>query len=190
MKHMMNEDEDDFHVRPYSFDNKMDNKMGKFEMMKMMKKFFGNDHNADQYEMMEKFFKNDNQMDAFEIMKMMMKFSGNEKNMDMSEMMHSMEKMYGNDYKMTNQDYNKFDMMKMANEKNFDSQDFKNYNYAPPQARFRFKRQAPESTKPHQKPDYTKPAPGLDRGDRLFAKLQEQKREMEARVEMQPAFSG
>jgi len=204
MKHMMNEDEDDFHVRPYSFDNKMDNKMGKFEMMKMMKdimnennysqssdnyemkkmmkKFFGNDHSADQYEMMEKFFKNDNQMDAFEMMKMMMKFSGNEKNMDMSEMMHSMEKMYGSDYKMTNQDYNKFDMMKMANEKNFDSQDFKNYNYAPPQARFRFKRQAPGSTKPHQKPDYTKPAPGLDRGDRLFAKLQEQKREMEARV--------
>merc|ERR1712106_765033 len=31
MTHMMNEDEDDFHVRPYSFDNKMDNKMGKFE---------------------------------------------------------------------------------------------------------------------------------------------------------------
>merc|ERR1712106_704723 len=150
MKHMMNEDEDDFHVRPYSFDNKMANKMGKFEMMKMMK--------------------------------IIMNFSGNEKNMDMSEMMHSMEKMYGNDYKMTNQDYNKFDMMKMANEKNFDSQDYKNYNYAPPQARFRFKRQAPESTKPHQKPDYTKPAPGLDRGDRLFAKLQEQKREMEARV--------
>merc|ERR1712106_483723 len=100
---------------------------------------------------------------------MMMKFSGNEKNMDMSEMMHSMEKMYGNDYKM-------------ANKKNFDSQDYKNYNYAPTQARFRFKRQAPGSTKPHQKPDYTKPAPGLDRGDRLFAKLQEQKREMEARV--------
>merc|ERR1711892_931461 len=109
-----------------------------YEMKKMMKKFFGNDHSTDQYEMMEKYFKNDNQMDAFE-------------------------------------------MMKMANEKNFDSQEFKNYNYAPPQARFRFKRQAPGSTKPHQKPDYTKPAPGLDRGDRLFAKLQEQKREMEAR---------
>merc|ERR1712123_73084 len=143
---MMNEDEDDFHVRPYSFDDKM----GKFEMMKMMKdimnensytqssdnyemkkmmkKFFGNDHSADQYEMMEKFFKNDNQMDAFEMMKMMMKFSGKEKNMDMSEMMHSMEKMYGSYYKMTEQDCNKFDMMKMANKKNFDSQDFKNYN--------------------------------------------------------------
>merc|ERR1711892_974591 len=63
-------------------------------------------------------------------------------------MMHSMEKMYGNDYKMTNQDYNKFDMMKMANEKNFDSQDYKKYNYAPPQARFRFKRQAPEAPSP------------------------------------------
>merc|ERR1712106_1186748 len=130
MKHMMNEN---------SYSQSSDN----YEMKKMMKKFFGSDHSADQYEMMEKFFKNNNQMDAFEMMKI---------------------------------------MMKMANEKNFDSQDFKNYNYAPPQARFRFKRQAPESTKPHQKPDYTKPAPGLDRGDRLFAKLQEQKREMEARV--------
>merc|ERR1712106_122797 len=172
MKHMMNEDEDDFHVRPYSFDNKMDNKMGKFEMMKMMKDIMNENsytQSSDNYE-------------TKKMMKMMMKFSGNEKNMDMSEMMHSMEKMYGSDYKMTSQDYNKFDMMKMANKKNFDSQDYKNYNYAPPQARFRFKRQAPESTKPHQKPDYTKPAPGLDRGDRLFAKLQEQKREMEARV--------
>merc|ERR1711892_240291 len=150
MKHMMNEDEDDFHVRPYSFDNKMDNKMGKFEMMKMMKDIM-NENNYSQ------------SSDNYEMKKMMMKFSGNEKNMDMSKMMHSMEKMYGNDYKMTNQDYNK-------------------YNYAPLQARFRFKRQAPESTKPYQKPDYTKPAPGLDRGDRLFAKLQEQKREMEARV--------
>merc|ERR1712123_252394 len=163
MKHMMNEDEDDFHVRPYSFDNKMDNKMGKFEMMKMMKDIM----NENKYSQSS---------DNYEMKKMMKKFFGNEKNMDMSEMMHSMEKMYGNDYKMTNQDYNKFDMMKMANEKNFDSQDYKKYNYAPPQARFRFKRQAPESTKPHQKPDYTKPAPGLDRGDRLFAKLQEQKR--------------
>merc|ERR1712128_388725 len=169
MKLMMNEDEDDFHVRPYSFDNKMDNKMGKFEMMKMMKDIM-NENNYSQ------------SSDNYEMMKMMKEFFGNEKNMDMSEMMHSMEKMYGNDYKMTNQDYNKFDMMKMANEKNFDGQDYKNYNYAPPQARFRFKRQAPGSTKPHQKPDYTKPAPGLDRGDRLFAKLQEQKREMEARV--------
>merc|ERR1712123_160781 len=150
MKHMMNEDEDDFHVRPYSFDNKMDNKMGKFEMMKMMKDIM----NENSYT----------------------------QSSDNYEMMHSMEKMYGSYYKMTEQDYNKFDMMKMANKKNFDSQDFKNYNYAPPQARFRFKRQAPESTKQHQKPDYTKPAPGLDRGDRLFAKLQEQKREMEARV--------
>merc|ERR1711892_712757 len=117
-------------------ENKYSQSSDNYEMKKMMKKFFGNDHSTDQYEMMEKYFKNDNQMDVF-------------------EMMHSMEKMYGNDYKMTSQDYNKFDMMKMANEKNFDSQDFKNYNYAPPQARFRFKRQAPESTKPHQKPDYT-----------------------------------
>merc|ERR1712123_375953 len=105
---------------------------------------------------------------------MMKKFFGNDHSADQYEMM---EKYFKNDNQM-----DAFDMMKMANEKNFDSQDFKKYNYAPPQARFRFKRQAPGSTKPHQKPDYTKPAPGLDRGDRLFAKLQEQKREMEARV--------
>ena len=194
MKQMMSQDEDNFHVRPYSFDNKFDmmkdNKMGKFElmkmmkdimkenqysesynkyeMMKMMKKFFGNEHSTDKFEMMEKFFKNDNDMDAFEMMKMMMKFSGEEKNMDMSEMMHSMEKMYGNNYKMTEQDYNKFD-----------NKDNKNFNYSPPQARYRFKRQASGSTKPV---DYTKPTQGLDRGDRLFAKLQEQKQDMEAHV--------
>jgi hypothetical protein len=208
MQHIMNEDQNDFNVRPYSFDNKMDkfdmmkdNKMGKFEMMKMMKdimrenkytessdkfemmkmmkEFFGNEHSTDKYEMMEKFFKNDNDMEAFEMMKMMMKFSGNEKNMDMSEMMQTMEKLYGNNYKMTEQDYNKFDMMKMMNGKNYDDKDFKNYNYAPPQARFRFRRQASGSTKPA---DYSKPAPGLDRGDRLFAKLQEQKKDMEAHV--------
>merc|ERR1740128_663305 len=143
-------------------------------MMKMMKDIMNENsytQSSDNYEMkemMEKFFKNDNQMDAFEMMKMMMKFSGNEKNMDMSEMMHSMEKMYGNNYKMTEQDYNKFD-----------NKDNKNFNYAPPQARFRFKRQAHGSTKPV---DYTKPAEGLDKGDRLFAKLQEQKNDMEARV--------
>merc|ERR1712106_828242 len=145
MKHKMNEDEDDFHVRPYSFDNKMDNKMGKFEMMKMMKDII-NENNYSQ------------SSDNYEMKKMMKKFFGNDHSAD------------------------QFEMMKMANEKNFDSQDYKNYNFAPPQARFRFKRRAPGSTKPHQKPDYTKPAPGLDRGDRLFAKLQEQKREMEARV--------
>ena len=186
MKQMMNEDEDKFNVRPYSSDNKMDKfemmKMmkdimkenqysesyNKYEMMKMMKKFFGNEHSTDKFEMMEKFFKNDNDMDAFEMMKMMMKFSGEEKNMDMSEMMHSMEKMYGNNYKMTEQDYNKFD-----------NKDNKNFNYAPPQARYRFKRQASESTKPV---DYTKPVQGLDKGDRLFAELQEQKKDMEAHV--------
>merc|ERR1711971_561524 len=181
----MNQDEDSFHVRPYSFDNKMDkfdmmkdNKMGKFEMMKMMKdimnenqysesynkfemmkmmkEFFGNEHSTDKYEMMEKFFKNDDGMDAFEMMKMMMKFSGDEKKMD------------GNNYKTSEQDYNKFN-----------HKDHKNFNYAPPQARYRFKRQASGSTKPV---DYTKPAQGLDKGDRLFAKLQEQKKEMEAHV--------
>merc|ERR1711892_968391 len=62
MKHMMNEDEDDFHVRPYSFGNKMDNKMGNFEMMKMMMKFSGNEKNMDMSEMMhsmEKMYGND-----------------------------------------------------------------------------------------------------------------------------------
>jgi len=188
MKEIMYDDQhhSDYKVRPYSFDHK-DNKMGKFEKMKlmkdimsqnrysdnfemkkMMKKFFGNHHSNDEYEMMEKFFKNDNQMDAFEMMKMMMKFSGDEKNMDMSQMMQSMEKMYGNDFQMTEQDYNKYDMMNMKTEQQ---------EYSPPQARYRFKRQVYKPL--GSKQDYTKPTQGLDRGDRLFAKLQEQKKEHE-----------
>ena len=59
------------------------------------------------------------------------------------------------------------------------SSDNKMDNYAPPQARYRFKRQASGSTKPV---DYIKPVQGLDKGDRLFAKLQEQKKDMEAHV--------
>jgi len=149
-------------------ENQYSESYNKYEMMKMMKAFFGNEHSTDKYEMMEKFFKNDDGMDAFEMMKMMMKFSGDEKNMDMSEMMHSMEKMYGNNYKTSEQDYNKFN-----------NKDHKNFNYAPPQSRYRFKRQASGSTKPV---DYTKPTQGLDKGDRLFAKLQEQKKDMEAHV--------
>ena len=79
MQHIMNEENQEFNVRPYSFDNKMDkfdmmkdNKMEKFEMMKMMKdimmknqyseqvdkyemtkmmkEFFGKDHSSDKYE--------------------------------------------------------------------------------------------------------------------------------------------
>merc|ERR1712154_559826 len=103
-------------------------------------------------------------------MKMMMKFSDDK--MDMSEMMHKMEKMYGDKFTMTGQD--KYSMMK-----NFDQKDVKNFEYSPPQARYRFKRQASGSTKPV---DYTKPATGLDKGDRLFAKLQEEKREMEEHI--------
>merc|ERR1711892_1357230 len=157
----------------------------KYEMTKMMKEFFGKDHSSDKYEMMEKFFKNKNGMDEFEMMKMMMKFSGEEKNMDMFEMMKMMEKLYGNKenkFDMTNEEYaNKFDMMKMMNQQNHDD---KNYNmdqgqYAPPQARFRFRRQASGSTKPA---DYTKPNQGLDKGDRLYAKLEQQKKDMEAYV--------
>ena len=214
MQHIMNEENQEFNVRPYSFDNKMDkfdmmkdNKMEKFEMMKMMKdimmknqyseqvdkyemtkmmkEFFGKDHSSDKYEMMEKFFKNKNGMDEFEMMKMMMKFSGEEKNMDMFEMMKMMEKLYGNKenkFDMTNEEYaNKFDMMKMMNQQNHDD---KNYNmdhgqYAPPQARFRFRRQASGSTKPA---DYTKPNQGLDKGDQLYVKLEEQKKDMKTYV--------
>merc|ERR1719233_99460 len=129
------------------------------DMMKMMKNVFGNEYSNDHYDMMEKYFKNDNDMDAFEMMKMMMKFSGDESNIDMSQMMHSMEKMYGNDYKM-----NEHDMMKMMNEKNFESHE----SYAPPQARHRYKRQV-------YKPQARNTEHRLDKGDRLFAKLQEQK---------------
>jgi len=217
MQQFMKEDNQDYHVRPYSMDTKMDsfnnkmdmfdmmknNKMDKFEMMKMMKdimqenqysdlynkqqmmkmmkNFFGNDHSADEYNMMENFFRNKNNkkdMEFVEMMKMMMKFSEKKQNMDMSEMMHKMKNMYGYDKDFTMNEYkpNKFDMMKRMNEKSYEDKSYKDFNYSPPQARYRFKRQASGSTKPV---DYTKPATGLDKGDRLFAKLQEEKREME-----------
>merc|ERR1711915_599249 len=57
----------------------------KQQMMKMMKNFFGNDHSADEYNMMENFFRNKNNqkdMEFVEMMKMMMKFSEKEQNMD------------------------------------------------------------------------------------------------------------
>merc|ERR1712106_1048185 len=135
MQHIMNEENQEFNVRPYSFDNKMDkfdmmkdNKMEKFEMMKMMKDIMMKNQyseQVDKYEMtkmMKEFFKNKNGMDEFEMMKMMMKFSGEEKNMDMFEMMKMMEKLYGNKenkFDMTNEEYaNKFDMLKMMNQQN------------------------------------------------------------------------
>jgi len=193
-----NHDNSEYKVRPYSLNHKSNNfdwmknnKMGNFEMMKMMKEimkenrydnkhemmkmvknFFGNEYNNNQYDMMEKYFKNENEIDAFEMMKMMMEFSGDESKMDMSQMMHSMEKMYGNDYKMS-----EHDMMKMMNEKNFDSQNFKSENYAPPQARYRFKRGAYNT---HRRDN--EQVQRLDKGDRLFAKLQEQKREHQDHV--------
>merc|ERR1712123_401080 len=95
MQHIMNEGNEGFNVRPYSFDNKMD----KFDMMK---EFFGKDHSSDKYE-------------------------------------------YG--------------------------------QYEPQQARFRFRRQA--NTNRRQATGSTKPNQGLDIGDRLFAKLEEQKKDME-----------
>merc|ERR1719292_67427 len=197
IQHILNED--DFSAHTYSFDNKMDkfdmnndNKMDKFQMMKMMKEvmmknnhnsemdkykmmklmkeFFGNEYSVDQYEMMEKFFRNKNDMDSFEMMEMMMKFNEKEKNMDMFEMMRVMEKMYGNNYKGNKFNSNDFDMMK-----NFDDKDYK----MPVQPRFRFKRQASGNTRPT---DLTKPAQDLNRGDRLYAKLEEQKKYMESYV--------
>merc|ERR1711936_1131312 len=113
---------------------------------------------------------NKNDMDSFEMMKMMMKFNEKEKNMDMFEMMRVMEKMYGNDYKGNKFNSNDFDMMK-----NFDDKDYK----MPVQPRFRFKRQASGNTRPT---DLTKPAQDLNRGDRLYAKLEEQKKYMESYV--------
>merc|ERR1711892_643326 len=102
--------------------------MGKFEMMKMMKDILNENsytQSSDNYEMkkmMKKFFGDDHSADQYEMME---KFFKNDSQMDAFEMMKMMMKFSGN-------------------EKNMDSQDFKNYNYAPPQARFRFKRQAPE----------------------------------------------
>merc|ERR1712106_1116739 len=130
-----------------------DNKMEKFEMMKMMKDIMMKNQYSEQ-------------VDKYEMTKMMKKLYGNKENK----------------FDMTNEEYaNKFDMMKMMNQQNHDD---KNYNmdhgqYAPPQARFRFRRQASGSTKPA---DYTKPNQGLDKGDRLYAKLEQQKKDMEAYV--------
>merc|ERR1711936_597711 len=121
----------------------------------------------DKYKMtklMEKFFRNKNDMDSFEMMKMMMKFNEKEKNMDMFEMMRVMEKIYGPPNKQYGNDY-----------KNFDDKDYK----MPVQPRFRFKRQASGNTRPT---DLTKPAQDLNRGDRLYAKLEEQKKYMESYV--------
>merc|ERR550534_1540335 len=190
MKEMMHgnfEDSETVQFKPYSMDHGMKNKMMKMmkdmmkdnrysdsfkqhDMMKMMKNVFGNEYSNDHYDMMEKYFKNDYKMNEYDMMKMMMTFSGDESNIDMSQMMHSMEKMYGNDYKM-----NEYDMMKMMNEKNFESHDYKTENYAPPQARHRYKRHV-------HKPQARNTEQRLDKGDRLFAKLQEQKREHEEHV--------
>merc|ERR1712241_711334 len=131
--------------------------MKKFEMMKMMKDMMKDNRYSDSFK-------------QHDMMKMMKNVFGNESNIDMSQMMHSMEKMYGNDYKM-----NEHDMMKMMNEKNFESHDYKTENYAPPQARYRFKRQV-------YKPQARNTEQRLDKGDRLFVKLQEQKREHEEHV--------
>merc|ERR1719153_1344754 len=156
---------DQYEMMEKFFRNKND--MDMFEMMKMMrlmKEFFGNEYSMDQYEMMEKFFRNKNDMDSFEMIKMMMKFNEKEKSMDMFQMMKMMEKMYGNDYKGNRFNSNHFD---------------KDYKLPPVEAQFRFRREASENTKPT---DLTKPAPGLDRGDRLYAKLEEQKKYMESYV--------
>merc|ERR1711936_796036 len=121
----------------------------------------------DKYKMtklMKEFFGNEYSMDQYEMMKMMMKFNEKEKNMDMFEMMRVMEKMYGPPNKQYGNDY-----------KNFDDKDYK----MPVQPRFRFKRQASGNTRPT---DLTKPAQDLNRGDRLYAKLEEQKKYMESYV--------
>merc|ERR1711931_272812 len=155
MKEMMHgnfDDSESVQFKPYSMDHGMKNNQ--------MKKF-------EMMKMMKDMMKDNRYSDSFNQHEMMMKFSGDESNIDMSQMMHSMEKMYGNDYKM-----NEHDMMKMMNEKNFESHE----SYAPPQARHnRYKRQAynPQARNTEQR---------LDKGDRLFAKLQEQKREHEEHV--------
>merc|ERR1712183_324808 len=131
--------------------NNYNDEMDKYKMTKLMKEFFGNEYSMDQYEMMENFFRNKNDMDSFEMMKVM-------------------EKMYGNNYKGNKFNSNDFDMMK-----NFDHKDYK----MPVQPRFRFKRQASGNTRPT---DLTKPAQDLNRGDRLYAKLEEQKKYIESYV--------
>merc|ERR1712228_724199 len=172
MQQFMKEDNQDYHVRPYSMDTKMDsfnnkmdmfdmtknNKMDKFEMMKMMKDIMQENQYSDMYnkqqmmKMMKNFFGNDHSADEYNMMENFFRNKNNKKDMEFVE------------------------MMKRMNEKSYENKSYKDFNYSPPQARYRFKRQASGSTKPV---DYTKPATGLDKGDRLFAKLQEEKREME-----------
>merc|ERR1719430_2524011 len=173
MRQMANYDNyDHYNNKHHSESNWLQEQFRKYKMHKMMKEMMhGNFDDSESVQFkpysMDHGMKN-NQMKKFE---MMMKFSGDESNFDMSQMMHSMEKMYGNDYKM-----NEHDMMKMMNEKNFESHDYKTENYAPPQARYnRYKRQV-------YKPQARNTEQRLDKGDRLFAKLQEQKREHEEHV--------
>merc|ERR1712212_373721 len=126
--------------------------MKKFEMMKMMKDMMKDNRYSDSF----------NQHDT---MKMMKNVFGNEHSNDQYDMM---EKYFKND--------NDMDAFEMMNEKNFESHDYKTDNYAPPQARYnRYKRQV-------YKPQARNTEQRLDKGDRLFAKLQEQKREHEEHV--------
>merc|ERR1711936_1237298 len=126
------------------------------------------DNKMDRFDMV-----NDNKMNKFQMMKMMkevMNKNNYNDEMDKYKTTKLMKEFFGNDYKGNKFNSNDFDMMK-----NFDDKDYK----MPVQPRFRFKRQASGNTRPT---DLTKPAQDLNRGDRLYAKLEEQKKYMESYV--------
>merc|ERR1712013_597283 len=119
---------------------------------------YNNKHNSESNWLQEQFRK-------YQMHKMMKKMMHG--NFDDSESL--VYKPYSMDHGMENNQMKKFEMMKMMKEKNFESNNYKTESYAPPQARYRYKRQVfnPQARNTEQ---------GLDKGDRLFAKLQEQKR--------------
>jgi len=175
MQQIMNNGNDNFKfktVRPYSsFGNKMDkfdmvkdNKMNKFEMMKMMKDIM----TENRY----------NQVDKYQMKKMMTEIFGAEQNSDKYEIM---EQFMRNDNGVDDFEMMKIIMKFSGEEKNTDMYEIKKmmekmYGNSYNQNKMsRQKRQASGNTRPT---DYTKPVQGLDLGDRLYVKLEEQKEDV------------
>merc|ERR1719419_1773168 len=70
-------------------ENQYSDMYNKPQMMKMMKNFFGNDHSADEYNMMENFFRNKNNQKDMEFVEMMKNFFGNDHSADEYNMMEN-----------------------------------------------------------------------------------------------------
>merc|ERR1712013_327308 len=162
---------DHYNNKHNSESNWLQEQFRKYQMHKMMKKMMHGNFD-DSESLVYKPYSMDhgmenNQMKKFEMMKMMkdmMKDNRYSDSFNKHDMMKMMKNVFGNEYSNDN-----YDMMKMMKEKNFEGNNYKTESYAPPQARYRYKRQVfnPQARNTEQ---------GLDKGDRLFAKLQEQKR--------------